>query len=173
MSRLQKQNRNQSETDFRTPQFIYEGAMKHFGHQYHLDVAASGENHLCPMFFDENDNALERHWFGHVWCNPPYHSIGDWVDKAIRECSIGKNCLSVTFLVPASTCTKWFEKAWAWAAHIVFLSGRIGFEGPHVRPGGNATNPSVLIRIDANRIERKKRPARRVDLVNIRGGEWG
>jgi phage N-6-adenine-methyltransferase len=166
------QNRNKSKTDFRTPQYIFEGAMNHFNVMYHLDVAASCENRLCNWYFTEEVNALEQHWWGRVWCNPPYNKIGPWVDKAIDELENG-TCSSVTFLLPASTCTMWFEKLWSWVGctEVVFLSGRIRYEGPNISGGGNATNPSVLVHLERGVRMLQNKP--KVNMINIRNGVWG
>jgi len=36
-----------------------------------LDAAASPHNAKATMFFTQEDNGLDRPWFGNVWLNPP------------------------------------------------------------------------------------------------------
>ena len=168
MSKMPKQNRFASKVDFRTPQNVFDGAGDLFDVVFHLDVAASKENRLCNWYFTEEIDALQQQWWGHVWCNPPYNDIGPWIDHGLKMLREG-NVLSLTYLVPASTCTKWFKRAWDAAEQVVFISGRLKFEGPHVVEGskGNATNPSVLIHIRPfarGVIERKVRLVGRDDL---------
>ena len=169
-------NRFASKHDFRTPEYIFEGICKHLGNGFHLDVASSNENKLCNWNFTEEDSAFDQKWWGRVWCNPPYNNIGPWVDKAITELDAG-NCISVTFLIPASTCTFWFERLWARASQIVFLSGRIRFQGPHIHEEvkrANATNPSVVVHLVARHHECQPFDTKpNVSMVNIRNGVWG
>lgn len=161
------QNRWESKHDFRTPQFIFEGAMDMFDVFFTLDVAASNENRLCNWYMDEEMNALSQRWWGHVWCNPPYNDISPWVDKAICQLQEG-NILTCTFLVPASTCTYWFEKLWSHAKQIIFISGRLKFEGPNINSSSKAaaTNPSVLVHLT-----RDHTGGPDVRMINSRGGE--
>jgi|TARA_R110002110_G_scaffold255963_3_gene471836 phage N-6-adenine-methyltransferase len=175
MSQRYIQNRNTSKVDFRTPAYIFEGAQNLFDVTFNLDVAASEENALCSAFFTEEGNALERSWGihragSHVWCNPPYNKIGPWVNHAIDQLRNNDACESVTFLVPASTCTYWFEDLWMVANKIVFLSGRMKWEGPHLVKGSNAINPSVLVHLRGFCRWETEPP---VSMVNIRNGEWG
>jgi len=153
-----KQNKGKSHVDFRTPPEVFRYCQSRFGH-YDLDVAASSENTLCPLFysseFRQNDALNEdNRWEGRVWCNPPYNNIKPWVAKALREME-GGSMESITLLVPASTCTKWFKSLWEsiWCSDIVFISGRLSFVGPHIHPDtkkATATNPSVLIHLEAD-----------------------
>ena len=143
------QNRHQSQTDFRTPKIIFQNIQKKLDVKFTLDVAASKENALCKDYFCEKNSALDQDWVGHVWCNPPYNDIEPWVDKAIEQLKLITN--SVTFLVPASTCTQWFEKLWdhPGAYMIAFVTARISFEGPHISEDGRAAapNPSVVVHL--------------------------
>jgi len=145
------QNRFDSKTDFRTPEHIFNGLNSRFG-PFTLDAAASPENHLCFAYYDESRSALERDWFGRVWVNPPYNNIRPWAEHAIKQIE-EKNVQSVTFLVPASTCSQWFKMLWDhWSCdEIIFITGRLQFRGPHAiknRKKAPAPNPSVVIHLE-------------------------
>lgn len=156
--RLIKQDRSRSEVDFRTPPELFKALDAEFG-PFNLDVAASDENALCSGYFSIEGDALNRSWRIYpwhrpgtrVWCNPPYNHISPWVKKGIGELELG--CESVTYLLPASTCTKWFKELWEseFCSHIIFVSGRLAFQGPHVHPDlkkASAPNPTVVIHLN-------------------------
>lgn len=136
-----------STPDHRTPTSF----LKNLGH-FDLDAAASKENAICTKYFDEETNGLIQRWHGRVWVNPPYSEIGKWVDKAIDECQVKRNCREVVFLVPSRTCTKWFRKAFEAATSVQFVHGRLEFHGPNMNQEkrANAPFPSVLIVITSH-----------------------
>ena len=134
-----------STPDHRTPKSFFES----WG-TFDLDAAASKENALCERFYDEEKDGLNQPWDAHrVWVNPPYSQCGLWIEKAIYEAQVLKNCEEVVILVPARTCTKWFRNAFEHAASIVFVHGRLNFTGPHMnkQSKANAPFPSILISI--------------------------
>jgi hypothetical protein len=60
-----------------------------------------------------------------VWCNPPYGKArGRWVDRCIAEAGRG---VCIVLLMPASTDTKTFQKAFAASSTCLFLQGRVKF----------------------------------------------
>lgn len=149
MNRDQHQNvgkqvfpKGKSTPDHRTPKSF----LKNLG-VFDLDAAASKENAICERYFDEKMNGLAQNWYGRVWVNPPYSQIDKWIDKAIEEVQVKRNCREVVFLVPSRTCTKWFFKAFRAATSIQFIHGRLDFHGPNMRKEkrANAPFPSVLI----------------------------
>jgi phage N-6-adenine-methyltransferase len=141
-----RQDRTSSEVDYRTPPEIFEGLNSRFG-PYTLDVAASSENSLCFHYYDKAKNALGEVWYGNVWCNPPYNKIQPWVEHGLNQ--IQGYARSITFLVPASTCTQWFKMLWEskYTARIIFITGRLSFRGPHIHPEVKAAsaNPSMVV----------------------------
>ena len=60
-----------------------------------------------------------------------------WIDKAILEASKGA---IVVVLVPARPDTKWFARAWNAAEEVLFVRGRLKFEGAP----SSAPFPSVV-----------------------------
>ena len=132
-----------AQDEWRTPRWLFDRCVERFG-TFNLDAAASDENHLCDAWFTEKDNALEKDWFGNVWCNPPYSMLRPFANKAVTEIRLG-HCESVTFLIPARTDTRAFQWLARFAGEIVFLAGRVKFEpGTHSAPF-----PSVIVVIAA------------------------
>lgn len=110
-----------------------------------LDVAASAENTKCERYFTIEDDGLAQSWAGEsVWCNPPYSSIGDWVQKAWAEHVIANG---IVLLLPANRT----EQSW-WQDFVEphrdrpdsplaveFIRGRLRFDVPggYNDPRGN------------------------------------
>jgi phage N-6-adenine-methyltransferase len=141
----QHYNKNNSEVDFWTPRDLFHNLELRYG-PFDMDVAASAENALCLEYIDKEQNALcdSVEWGVRSWCNPPYDDIGPWVSKAIRHTRGKKN--RVVMLLPARTCTKWFQLAWEYATQIEFISGRVNFGGPHIIEGASgAPFPSLVV----------------------------
>jgi DNA (cytosine-5)-methyltransferase 1 len=70
-----------------------------------------------------------------VWCNPPYSSIGPWVNKAIEA---QRNGVGTVMLVMADPSVKWFSKAASYASEIRFVTdGRLAFLNDGVPQSGN------------------------------------
>ncbi len=88
-----------------------------------LDAAATHENALCASHFTMEDDGLAQDWTGTVWCNPPYSSVGKWVEKAYFSSLQGA---TVVCLVPSRTDTRWWH-AWAMKADVRFIKGRLRF----------------------------------------------
>lgn len=139
--RFKAQNHPQQATkddvdDRRTPRDFFDPL--HAAYRFTVDAAASAENALLPVFWTTETNALVQPWCGHrVWCNPPYSSIENWVQKAWSEMLYGE-CERVVMLLPANRC----EQKW-WQRHIepfrdrnpvslttTFLPGRMRFGHP-------------------------------------------
>lgn len=96
--------------------------------QLTLDVAASQEDTVTHVFFDEAANGLSKRWSPHrIWMNPPYSQVGHWVAKAHEEADNGA---LVVGLLPAWTDRKWFHQHILNRAEIVFISGRLRFLDP-------------------------------------------
>jgi phage N-6-adenine-methyltransferase len=95
--------------DRRTPLDFF--AALHAERRFTLDVAASDENALLPVYWTREANALIRSWSGYrVWCNPPYSSIAAWAEKAWSEMVDG-SCAHVTMLLPANRCEQpWWQQ---------------------------------------------------------------
>ncbi|WP_313120029.1 phage N-6-adenine-methyltransferase [Pantoea septica] len=113
---------------WQTPPEIFAALNRDF--RFVADVAASAHNHLLPVYFTEQDDALAQDWAGRlpngfVWCNPPYSEITPWVQKATEECRKG---IGVVMLVPADTSVGWFSLARKSCTEVRFIiDGRLSF----------------------------------------------
>ena len=85
----------------------------------------------CPLNENPTQNGLEINWGGYCYINPPYgKTIRGWLEKALKEITIGNTKLAV-FLLPAYTDVKWFhEIVLPNAKEIRFIKGRLKF-GEH------------------------------------------
>lgn len=133
-----------------TPVAFFEFLKDTFGFVPDLDAAASDENHKAPQYFTEEDNSLEKKWFGNVWLNPPFGKVllPQFLEKCNNEIAHG-NCERIFCLIPARTDTKWFhEIVMREAGRIYFIKGRFNFESPYSTKGANAPFPSMLVIYD-------------------------
>lgn len=135
-----------SNDDWGTPQELYDCLDKLF--DLRLDVCANEKNAKTYYYFDEKNNGLKQRWFGNCFMNPPYSKpnkkenkpgLIHWIEKTIRE-SKKKRVNYVVALLPARTETDWFELVWENASLILFLHGRLKFEGAK----SSAPFPSVI-----------------------------
>ena len=131
---------------WRTPKWLFDRCVEEYG-PMGLDAAADRDNALCTSHFSAEHSALGANvkWTGNVWCNPPYSMLRQFAEKAISEIR-GCHCTSVTFLIPARTDTKAFQKLAnsQFCFSVVFLKGRVKFE-----PGTqSAPFPSAIIHLN-------------------------
>lgn len=128
---------------------------------FHIDVAATEENHLCPLYYDKEDDALARPWVipnrivHRVFCNPPFSRAGDFLLKGREEAKKGAICV---FLVRADGIeTKWWRdgvlsledeqntRIYSPAYQIRFLSPRVNYLRPDGTKASGVTFPSAII----------------------------
>ena len=93
-----------------------------------LDPCATAQNTKCKNFYTVEDNGLEQSWEGEtVFVNPPYSNVKEWVAKSHRE-SLKPNT-TIVMLIPSRTDTRWWHKHCMTAHQILFVKGRLRFEG--------------------------------------------
>lgn len=111
--------------NWETPADLYSFLNFKFG-PFILDPAASSENHKCPLFFTEEDDALTKDWTSDAFLNPPYSKLKAFCAKAFGESQ--KHGIRVCLLTPARTDTKAFHD---YLKHgtLIFVKGRIKFVG--------------------------------------------
>lgn len=138
--------------DWRTPRWLFDLLDKEF--HFTLDAAATPENALCPMFFTEEQNGLEKSWTmfaagmgklgsGAVFCNPPYgqKQLPKWMSKAFLEsCPTSTTGVTCVLLVPARTDAYWFHDL-AMLGEVRFIRSRVNFDGG----GRKAPFPSCVV----------------------------
>ena len=96
------------------------------------DVRHKTANTIYPS------NGLSSDWFGRVWLNPPYSSVGSWLEKLAQHGS-------GVALVFARTDTKWAQKILPITDSVFFLSGRIKFQSFERDVRGTAGAPSMFL----------------------------
>ena len=130
--------------NWRTPPEIFDPLNREY--HFNLDAAASDDNHLCPVYWTEADDALKQPWTGRVWLNPPYgRGIDRWYAKAVKETQQG-NADVVVLLVPARTDTSyWHDYVMSYAARVRLVRGRIKFLDDGGQPVAPAPFPSAII----------------------------
>jgi len=109
--------------DWRTPKEVYDT----------LDAEFHFNDDPCPI---QGNGGLERDWGTSVFMNPPYSKPTPWVKKAYEESLKGK---TVVGLLRGDTSTRWFHD-WVWhKAELIFVKGRLKFNGI-----GPAPFPSII-----------------------------
>lgn len=106
-----------------TPAYIFDA----LGERFDLDVAApyEGPRHVpADRWFWQG--ALERHWHGFVWMNPPFghqSTKRKWLKKFFDH----GNGIA---LVPDRTSAPWWQEYAPQADGVLFVSPKIKFERP-------------------------------------------
>lgn len=125
--------------DWQTPKWLFEILNEHF--EFEADVCANHENALCDIYFTEENSCLDKTWKSINFMNPPYSkSMIKFIEKAHDEW-MNNNCTTVA-LVPSRTDTRWFHNFVYNKADIVFIKGRLKFEGTDKL--GSAPFPSMI-----------------------------
>ena len=126
-----KQKPGLSKQDYSTPpEFVSAVKGLLIIDNFSVDLAASMTNFVCPVFYDEQADALadKNPWTvdGWGWLNPPFAHIEPWVRKAYYE---SQNGAKIAMLVPASVGANWWLKWVHMKATVIFLIGRLTFVG--------------------------------------------
>lgn len=147
--------------EWETPSHLFQGLNKIY--KFNLDPASTEENHLCDIYFTQNEDGLKQSWSGYnVFLNPPYgRSINKWVKKIYEE-SLKDKKHSKVLLIPARTETKYFADYCSKASNVFFIKGRLKFNNrafPSWREDGShkvsaAPFPSSIVVFDGSE-ERK------------------
>ncbi len=115
--------------DWATPDVFVRLVEKHFDIKFNLDVCAYDHTAKAPLWFTEEDDALQQEWTQICWMNPPYgQAIPIWLNYAYEQSQ--KHGSTIVCLVPARTDTVWFHTAVA-RGSLHLLKGRIAFERAH------------------------------------------
>lgn len=79
--------------NWRTPPEPFHNLDREFN--FVADMASDHDNHLCDLYFTEEDDSLSFDWYSviealvnkrgtkYAWCNPPYSNPLPWVKKAV------------------------------------------------------------------------------------------
>lgn len=126
---IQKPGR--SKQDYGTPADFVAAVKRRFGvAEFDIDLAASVENAIAPMFYTIEQDALKQPWKtknrGIAWLNPPFAHIAPWAEKAYHESRKGAR---VVVLVPAGVGSNWWRDWVHSKAFVLLLNGRLTFVG--------------------------------------------
>ena len=125
--------------NWKTPKKLLQDVLLWFDRaHFNIDVCSSKSNVPARHFFTPKENGLLQEWRGLCWMNPPYgREIEQWIRKARTSRSA-----TVVCLVPARTDTKWWHEHIVSAASVIlFLRGRVRFEGAPA----SAPFPSAIV----------------------------
>lgn len=150
------QKPGRSKQDYGTPRNLIDAVEARFG-QLDWDLAAHAGNAKAPRYVTLEDDLSVRPPVGatarwlvdsltldwsrfdngtngervtNLWLNPPFEDIEKWVSKAAETFTPDTRFVRLIMLVPASVGANWFiDHVWGLATHIIFLNGRLTFEG--------------------------------------------
>lgn len=128
--------------DWNTPDSVLNPVRGFFGGEVDLDPCSNATSLVRAEteYRLPDRDGLKEPWFGGVFVNPPYgRGIGPWLDRCAEAHT--RWDAEVVALVPASTDTKYFQRALDTADAVCFWAGRIRFVGA---PQG-AMFPSALL----------------------------
>lgn len=105
-----------SRDNYKTPSALYDLFIKN--------------NYFDPCPYNSNYiiNGLTIAWKENCFVNPPFSNFKGFVDKCIDELIYGDTKI-IWFLCPCSNDTIWFKKLFPYIEHIVFVNGRMKFNG--------------------------------------------
>lgn len=132
---MPKNKANYTETrreDWGTPKDLFAKLNAVF--EFEVDLAATAENTLCPLYCSAEDGDsgffdIDKEFFrgrpNWCWCNPPYGTdLAKWVQEVANKVE------RAVMLIPASPGNRWWHKyIWPRAHAIVFINGRLTFDG--------------------------------------------
>ena len=125
--------------DRSTPKSLVNEIAYRFGVIFVIDLAASNENKKCPYFIGEKENSLIQPWKEMIeaasseyvlndcaWLNPPFKSVGPWMEKCKIESAKGCKIISLTL---SSLGSNWYRDHVEGNALTLILRNRVTFEG--------------------------------------------
>ena len=121
-------NRGKSKQDYATPRDFRDAVSAKFGVPA-WDLACSPENQFGPGGITKEQDSFSVDWHllgGLLWLNPEFDDIAPWAKKSNDEQALGAREL---MLVPASVGSNWFKKYVHRQAPVLFLNGRLCFDG--------------------------------------------
>ena len=144
--------------DFRTPAYLLDFIRLRWGLDY--DAACTPNvNNVVPKTLRLEEEWPKKKWPTTIYSNPPFdtksiikwiHKGYDWVNKDGEDKKSKRNERIHVMLIPnkltvvelQKECTIGVNPMWN---DIIFLGGRINFEGPNVVKGGASRNGCVLL----------------------------
>ena len=146
-----------SKQDYSTPGDFIAAVIKRFG-PIGFDLAAHRFNTKAPIYYAPPEHegldvhlglepcfgydALKQNWAqaaeaahgNALWLNPEFRRIAPWAQKCLISVPDLLPDQLLLFLVPASVGSDWFEKYVFGNAYVIFLNGRLCFDGIELYP---------------------------------------
>ncbi|MHB8107658.1 MAG: DNA N-6-adenine-methyltransferase [Candidatus Cryosericum sp.] len=134
------QNKGRSKQTYCTPSDFFAAVVARWGSPV-VDLAASQENTVAPVFVSEQRDSLDPSvdWpgltgAGLAWLNPPFGNLSPWAAKCRLAARSGNLKGRILMLVPSSTGTVWWADYVHEYAIIHLLRPRICFDGENPYP---------------------------------------
>src|ERR1700730_1794186 len=124
-----------SKQDYGTPRVFLDAVERRFG-KLVFDLAATSANSVARRYYGYRadrsfTDSLAQEWTklkGTLWLNPPFAHIEPWAKKCCFSASSLRGP-KIFFLVPASVGSEWFARHVFDKALVLFLVGRLSFDG--------------------------------------------
>jgi phage N-6-adenine-methyltransferase len=128
-------SRGSSEQNYETPAEFIRAVERRFG-PLKVDLAATAVNTKAPKYITPEQDSLLVPWpsSGLLWLNPPFSNITPWAKKCVENSTIFHPTSKILLLVPASVGSNWFRDYVHKKALVLFLNGRISFDGKNPYP---------------------------------------
>lgn len=127
---------------WRTSDLAYRDACALVGvREFDVDAAACARSTKCRVYFSAEYDALDRAWTStrdrYVWCNPPFSSKVEFLQKAYEQRAGGVICM----MLPFEPVTTWWRKNVDGKASIVYVpDGRYNYVDPATGREVNGVN---------------------------------
>lgn len=128
-----RQKPGRSKQDYGTPPELLDAIKRRLAiHDFACDLAASDENTVTHMgYITAQDDALAMPSWGFGpgwnWLNPPFSTIGPWVQRAYTETR--QRAVKTAVLIPAAVGSNWWRDWVHLKAEAIFLNPRLTFVG--------------------------------------------
>lgn len=126
----------------RTPRYLFEWLNDMF--TFSIDLCASHDNALCPVYYTAEQDALIQPWHQYRagFCNPPYSDTQPWMMKAIAEAAHG---FTTVMVLPSPRGQLYAGSClYGVASEIRHIIGRVSFLDPRGHPMVGNTNGTIV-----------------------------
>lgn len=144
---MPEQKPGRSKQDYGTPADFIAAVEERWG-KLAFDLAADESNAKAKRFWTEEDDSLSDacEWNAIapgklLWLNPPFGNIGPWAAKCAEYAALARARRTaldkkgrLLFLTPASVGANWYAAHVHDQARVVFLNGRLCFDGKDPYP---------------------------------------
>jgi len=121
------------QSEYGTPQKLFDNTCKEFNLDLKVDLAASHINHVLPNYITKKDNLFTQEITHDSYLNPPYGRVIEKFIQYVYEQHIKHN-VTILMLIFSKTDTKWWHKYIEGKAEVHFIKGRIQFNDSQGNP---------------------------------------